>query len=328
MSTIILNDIILMTSDSNVTNPVEHSIHVAVEPARAFDVFASHTIEWWNPSYSGNPTKAPIAAIVLEPRVGGRWFERGTDGSECEWARVLVYEPAARLVLDWHVPGKSTEVEIRFEGPAPRRTNVTVVHRGWEVFGNDAAKMRAAHDSSWLDLLDRFAAVVQRNAAAINNEPSAPRAVTDGDTVLATIDIPVSPERVFRAVTTSECEQWWGASDTYRTTQWQSNLRVGGGWSCVIRLADGAEFPASGQYLDVDAPHRVVQTRRYDWDYPDLGRRDTTVAYRFDEIATGTRVTVRQDGFLGMRGPAEHHVEGWEGFLKYLSGYLRAEAAV
>lgn len=109
------------------------------------------------------------------------------------------------------------------------------------------------------------------------------------------------------------------------SNNWHADVRVGGRWSLVVRLPDGAAFPASGEFLEIDAPHRVVQTRRYDWDYPELGRRDTTVTYRLDPISTGTRVTVRQDGFAGLRGPADHHAEGWEGFLGYLADHVRTE---
>ncbi|HEX6814622.1 MAG TPA: SRPBCC family protein, partial [Gemmatimonadaceae bacterium] len=91
-------------------------------------------------------------------------------------------------------------------------------------------------------------------------------------------------------------------------------------------LADGSIFPASGEYLAIEAPRRIVLTRRYDWDYPELGRRDTTVTYVLDPIPAGTRLTVRQDGFAGLRGPADHHADGWLGFLAYLGQYVRSTA--
>jgi len=308
--------------------PILHSVHVAVEPARAFAVFTAHVRDWWNLKYSGNPTKAPIADIVLEAHQGGRWYERGTDGSEAEWARVLACDPPSRLLVNWHMAGQPTEVEVTFTGPAPRRTNVTLQHRGFEVFGSDATRTRDMHDAAWRDLLDGFAAYVETHPHADVAAPeacagAAPIAVTDGATVLATMDMAATAERIFRALTTAECERWWGAPDTYRATGWQSEVRVGGQWSVDIRLADGSVFPASGTYLEIDAPHRLVQTRRYDWDYPEFGRRDTTVTYLMDPIANGTRVTVRQDGFAGFREPANHHVEGWKGFLTYLELYVR-----
>lgn len=307
--------------------PIRRSTHVAVEPARAFDVFTGAVRDWWNPAYSANPTKAPIADVVLEARTGGRWYERGADGSECEWARVLACEPASRLLFNWSVAGQPTEVEVRFDAPAPRRTDVTIIHRDFEAFGPDAVRIRDEHDKCWQDLLLRFAAIVEQRTRVADHEGTrageTPRSITDGETVLATMIMAATPERIFRALTTRETEQWWGAPDTYRATEWRSDLRVGGAWSVVIRLADGSAFPASGTYIEIDAPRRLVLTRRYDWDYPEFGRRDTRVTYLIEPSAQGTCVTVRQDGFAGFRGAADHHAEGWLGFLTYLAEHVR-----
>ncbi|HEX4807656.1 MAG TPA: SRPBCC domain-containing protein [Bryobacteraceae bacterium] len=151
------------------------------------------------------------------------------------------------------------------------------------------------------------------------------RAVTDGDTILATADITASPERVFRALTTEEAERWWGSPDIYRVTDWQADVRVGGLWSLIVRRPDGGIFPASGEFLAVNAPGKIVQTRKYNWDCPELGRRDTTVTYRLDPIATGTRMTVRHDGFVGLRESADEHAAGWERFLNWLTAYLNPD---
>lgn len=312
--------------------PVRHSIRVPAEAARAFRAFTGLMTQWWDPAVSANPTKSPIAEIVIEPSAGGKWFERGADGSECEWARVTKWEDGARLEADWHPDGKRTVLEIGFETPAPRATILTLVHTGFESYGDRAARMRDMHDAVWGALLGRFARFIEEQpndaggpeAAA---HASAARAVTDGDTVLATCDVAAPPERVFRALTTSETERWWGSPETYRIANWRSALQIGGAWSLVVVTPDGGEFPAGGTYLEIDAPHRVVHTRHYDFDYPELGRRDTTVTYRIDPISTGSRITVRQDGFAGLRVAADHHAEGWVGFLDYLASYLHAEHA-
>ncbi|GEM_PF-290945 len=310
------------------TAPIRVSAHVPVEPARAFRIFTDDVSRWWNPACSGNPTKAPIAEVVLDARAGGRWYERGTDGSQCEWAQVLACDPPTRLLVNWHIAGAPTALEVRWDAPAPRRTDVTIVHRGFEAFGARAEQVRAAHETSWKDLLARFVAEVERQTRATHGatDGPAPRAVTDGATVLATMDMGAAPERIFRALTTAEVERWWGAPDTYQATAWRADLRVGGRWSVDIRLADGTRFPASGEFLEIDAPRRLVHTRRYDWDYPDFGRRDTTVTYQLTAIPGGTRVTVRQDGFAGFPGAADHHAGGWEGFLKYLAAYVARAA--
>ena len=122
---------------------------------------------------------------------------------------------------------------------------------------------------------------------------------------------PAPPERVFRALVTDEVEHWWGSADTYRMVDWSADLRVGGRWTVIVRTADGKDLPASGEFLEIEAPRRIVQTRRYDWDHPTLGRRETTVAYLLEPIATGTRLTICHGGFAGLTAAATEHAEGW-----------------
>jgi uncharacterized protein YndB with AHSA1/START domain len=150
-----------------------------------------------------------------------------------------------------------------------------------------------------------------------------PRAVADHDAgiVLATADVALSPERAFRAYATDEVERWWGSDDTYWMTEWASEVRMGGAWSVVIRFADGNRLSARGIFLDVDAPHKLVHTRAYEFDHPLLGRRDTTVTVFFEPVGTGTRVTVRHEGFEGAGSAADEHAAGWERVLAWLQAY-------
>jgi len=159
-------------------------------------------------------------------------------------------------------------------------------------------------------------------ADLINPTIPLPHASTDGSTVVATVDIAASPERIFQALTTNEVETWWGSPDTYRVTDWDAVVCLGGHWKLVVRLPDGRTFPASGTFLKL-TPNKIVQTRRYNWDHPTLARTDTLVTYLLDETEDGTRVTVRHEGFAGRRAAAEEHVAGWVRFLGWLEGYLR-----
>src|SRR5262249_31607822 len=99
---------------------------------------------------------------------GGRWYERGADGSECDWGRVLVWEPPARLVVAWQItaawqydPKLLTEVEIRFNAQGRDATEINLEHRGLERMGDTAVAMRAIVDSpsGWSGLLERYATV-------------------------------------------------------------------------------------------------------------------------------------------------------------------------
>jgi uncharacterized protein YndB with AHSA1/START domain len=86
---------------------------------------------------------------------------------------------------------------------------------------------------------------------------AASRAVTDGETVLATVNVSVSQDRVYSALTTKEVETWWGAPDVYRITYWKADVRVGGAWSLMVRLPNGSAFPANGQFLEIAAPGKI-----------------------------------------------------------------------
>ncbi len=102
---------------------------------------------------------------VLEPHAGGRWYERGVDGSECEWGRVLAYEPPDRVVLDWQIsarwafdPNLHTEVESRFITKNSQSTRVEPEHRGLAAYGESAAQMQAIFESpgGWTGILEDY----------------------------------------------------------------------------------------------------------------------------------------------------------------------------
>ena len=98
--------------------------------------------------------------VILEPRTGGRWYEVGVDGSECDWGHVVAWEPSTRLVLAWQIgadwkfdPQLVTEVEIRFVDLGDNRTRVDLEHRDLDRFGDSADDMRAGLGSpgGWQD---------------------------------------------------------------------------------------------------------------------------------------------------------------------------------
>jgi uncharacterized protein YndB with AHSA1/START domain len=145
---------------------VRQSIVVQAPQERAFAVFTEGMGSWW-PLDSHVIGEKPVADAVVEPRAGGRWFERAESGSECDWGRVLAWEPPHRVVLSWeispdwrHDPGIHTEVEVRFHPEDERRTRVEVEHRGLEAYAERAEEMRGIFDSEggWRGLLARFAA--------------------------------------------------------------------------------------------------------------------------------------------------------------------------
>jgi uncharacterized protein YndB with AHSA1/START domain len=149
--------------------PVRKSVRVNAPPARAFEVFTAGIGRWWPKSHHIGASE--LDAPVIEPKAGGRWYERGVDGVECEIGKVLVWEPPARLVLiwqltaDWKYDGNLiTEVEVRFIPDGTGATRVELEHRNLERYGDRAEFLRGQIDSEggWTGLLELFAAAVAR----------------------------------------------------------------------------------------------------------------------------------------------------------------------
>jgi uncharacterized protein YndB with AHSA1/START domain len=151
-------------------NSVHKSIAVEAPIERAFGVFTDDIASWWPPDH--HVLDAPLAEMVFEPRAGGHVYDRGTDGSECRWARVLAYEPPTRVVFSWDInlqwqietdPERTSEIEIRFTAEDANRTRVDLEHRNLDRHGDGWEKMRDAVGSpgGWDRGLDRFAARVQ-----------------------------------------------------------------------------------------------------------------------------------------------------------------------
>ena len=154
-----------MTTQTAKTS-VQASIVVEAPIERAFSVFTQGIGSWWPPEH--HILQAELAEMVFEPREGGHVYDRGIDGSECHWARVLVHEPPTRVVISWDVspqwqieadPGKTSEVEVRFVSETPSRTRVELEHRNLERHAEGWEKLRDAvgGPDGWVLGLRRFA---------------------------------------------------------------------------------------------------------------------------------------------------------------------------
>ena len=130
-------------------NAVRTSIVVDAPIDRAFTVFTADMASWWPADH--HILQAELAEMVFEPRVGGDIYDRGTDGSECHWARVLAYEPPHRVVFSWDIslqwqieadPEKTSEIEVRFSAETPGRTLVELEHRNIDRHGDGWESMR------------------------------------------------------------------------------------------------------------------------------------------------------------------------------------------
>lgn len=141
--------------------PIQKQIVVEAPIERAFRVFTAHMATWWPPSF--HIGKAPFVECVVEPRAGGRWFERAADGAECTWGKVLLWDPPARLVLAWQLNGQFaydpeliTEVDVRFTALSTTSTRVDLEHRHLERMGELAAKAVPQLDGGWGGILQSY----------------------------------------------------------------------------------------------------------------------------------------------------------------------------
>jgi uncharacterized protein YndB with AHSA1/START domain len=142
--------------------------HIVVEAPieRAFRVFTEEFGSFKPPEH--NLLSAEIAETVFEPRVGGHLYDRGVDGSECRWARVLAYEPPDRVVISWDISPqwqletdleRTSEVEVRFVSETPERTRVELEHRNLERHGEgwEAVREGVGGEGGWPLYLQRYA---------------------------------------------------------------------------------------------------------------------------------------------------------------------------
>jgi uncharacterized protein YndB with AHSA1/START domain len=150
-------------------NSVRKSIDVNAAQEIAWKVFTGKMGAWWPLAYY-KIGKANAIDAIIEPQVGGSWYERGDDGSTCQWGSVLVWEPPSRLVVSWDINADwqydaalKTEIEVRFIAHGNDRTHVELEHRHLDRYGARRDEMRRIYDAEgdWGKLLAAFARVAE-----------------------------------------------------------------------------------------------------------------------------------------------------------------------
>jgi uncharacterized protein YndB with AHSA1/START domain len=155
-----------MTSSDDTVVRRETIVNVPID--KAFAVFTDRFGDFKPPEH--NLLRVPIAETVFEPGVGGHIVDRGTDGSECRWARILAYDPPHRVVFSWDIgptwqiesdPDRASEVEVIFTAESPDRTRIELEHRHLDRHGPGWESVRdgIGHDQGWPLYLGRYAAL-------------------------------------------------------------------------------------------------------------------------------------------------------------------------
>jgi uncharacterized protein YndB with AHSA1/START domain len=145
-----------------VIEPLRLSYEIACSPEHAFEVWTTRVSTWWpkGHSASGNPD----TRVVLEPRLGGRIFERTPDGGEIDWGQITDWSPPRRLGYVWHISrdrSDATDVELTFVDLGDGTTRLDIVHRGWERLGAKGLEWREANTDGWSALIPNFIAAAE-----------------------------------------------------------------------------------------------------------------------------------------------------------------------
>lgn len=145
--------------------PLRIEFDVECSPDHAFDTWTAKATSWWPPEHTVSHERG--AEIVFEPRVGGRIFERKSDGSEIDWGRIVEWERPRRIRYSWHIatdPKNATDVSIDFRR-APRGTRIEIEHGGWERLGELGQTWRDANRAGWDGVLPSYAQAARTRGA-------------------------------------------------------------------------------------------------------------------------------------------------------------------
>jgi len=143
-------------------DPLRITLDLSCSPRHAFELWTTRTSMWWPPSHTVSG-RADVT-IVIEPRVGGRIYERTPNGDEHDWGQVTDWDPPTRITYLWHLRqdrADASEVDITFTPAHTTGTRMTIEHRGWDRLGARGAHQHELNRRGWDTLLPHF-----RNAAA------------------------------------------------------------------------------------------------------------------------------------------------------------------
>jgi uncharacterized protein YndB with AHSA1/START domain len=141
-------------------------VRVEVSIEHAFRVFTADFGRWWPATH--HLGASPLVTAVIEPRVGGRWYELDVDGSTCDWGIVLVWDPPRHVAVSWNIDGdfrleqpgqRSSRIDVRFAADPDGSTQVELLHSGLDVHGDGWRRLRerVGAGDGWSGILCRYA---------------------------------------------------------------------------------------------------------------------------------------------------------------------------
>ncbi len=137
--------------------PLRLSYEIDCPRDHAFTVWTTRLSTWWPKGHSASGD--PDTRVVLEPRLGGRIYERTSDGTEIDWGEITLWSPPSKLAYAWHIARErsdATDVELTFVDLGDGRTRLEIVHGGWERLGTEGLAWREANTSGWGVLIPEY----------------------------------------------------------------------------------------------------------------------------------------------------------------------------
>jgi uncharacterized protein YndB with AHSA1/START domain len=137
--------------------PLRLSYEIRCPADHAFEVWTTRLSSWWPTGHSTSGD--PDTLVVLEPRLGGRIFERTPDGTDIDWGEITLWDPPHRLCYLWHISRDrqdATDVELHFVDLGNGTTRLDILHTGWEHLGAQGPAFREANTSGWNALIPSF----------------------------------------------------------------------------------------------------------------------------------------------------------------------------
>lgn len=258
-----------MTTVTEHTAPVRKSVTVRTSAEHAFTVFTDGFDTWWPRSH--HVGESPLAAAVIEGKIGGRCYGRSVDGTECPWGRVTAWEPPRRFVFAWMLDGAwkynpdlstASEVEVTFTPLGDGSTRVDLEHRHFDRHGDGAAQVRTGVDSpkGWGDLLRLYAATAAPGQASPLRPVLAPIALQlkYNGALMKSVLAGLAPADLWHRPTDRSNPILWIYGHIVSTRASLAGMlgeRINTGWGSVFDR--GAELLAADRYPAVQEIERV-----------------------------------------------------------------------
>ena len=147
------------------------------------------------------------------------------------------------------------------------------------------------------------------------------RITPDNDPVVNEIEIAAPPERVFRALTDKNEALVWGTDESYETTEWELDPRLGGAWHFTAReRKSGKEYKHRGEVLEIDPPRLLAHT----WlaDFHEVPSQRTVVRWELTPTKRGTILKVTHSGLALLPASRKSYAQGWPGLINAVKNFI------